>query len=165
MISRKHFVFVAFLTLFGCQAGDLRFKIRFNEIMGLKSGDRLFFEGNSIGKVDNHSNPAVAGLLCYAQTPLFQSGSPVSRIGDLDPTQLVPSKPSEVGLVPPFYPAIAYSDGGSRRRRWKIGPERRFLNSLYSFFMSLPSQYLKSHKIVAFKSSFVLFDNKPNGCI
>ena len=53
MISRKYFVFVAFLTLFSCQAGDLHFKIRFNEIMGLKSDDSLFFEGNSIGQVEN----------------------------------------------------------------------------------------------------------------
>jgi len=53
MISRKHFAIVAFLTLFGCQAGDLHFKIRFDDIMGLKSGDSLIFEGNSIGKVDN----------------------------------------------------------------------------------------------------------------
>jgi paraquat-inducible protein B len=53
MISKKYFVFVVFLTLFGCQAGDLHFKIRFDDIMGLKSGDSIFFEGNSIGKVDN----------------------------------------------------------------------------------------------------------------
>ena len=33
---------------------------------------------------DNHSNSQL--FLLYAQTPLFQSGSPVSRIGLLDPT-------------------------------------------------------------------------------
>lgn len=52
-VLRTVIAFSALLMLWGCGPSELHFKIRFGEIMGLKSGDSLLFEGNSVGRVDN----------------------------------------------------------------------------------------------------------------
>lgn len=43
---------LALAMLCGCGPSELHFKIRFDEIEGLKGGDSILFEGNSVGKVD-----------------------------------------------------------------------------------------------------------------
>lgn len=48
-------VFFVLLILCGCGPKALHFKIRFDQIMGLKAGDSLIFEGNSVGSVDEVS--------------------------------------------------------------------------------------------------------------
>jgi ABC-type transporter Mla subunit MlaD len=45
-------IFLSLLTLSGCGPKELHFKIRFDRIMGLKAGDSLVFEGNSVGRVE-----------------------------------------------------------------------------------------------------------------
>ena len=51
----KSFIFstITALVLFGCVATTHDFKIRFNDIQGLRNNDRVFFDKTAIGKVTN----------------------------------------------------------------------------------------------------------------
>ncbi len=52
-LLRVYIVFTALFAFCGCQSGELHFNIRFDEIRGLKFGDKIFFEGNTVGDVGN----------------------------------------------------------------------------------------------------------------
>jgi hypothetical protein len=51
-IYRISVILFILFTLSGCGRNELHFKIRFNHIMGLKAGDKLLFESNSVGSVE-----------------------------------------------------------------------------------------------------------------
>ena len=51
-IFRISIILFILFTLSGCGQNELHFKIRFNQIMGLKAGDNLLFESNSVGSVE-----------------------------------------------------------------------------------------------------------------
>ena len=52
MTIRPFVLLVASLMIFACGEHELHFKIQFDQIAGLKAGDRLLFEGNWVGSVD-----------------------------------------------------------------------------------------------------------------
>ncbi len=51
MVKRVLIPFVLVWVFFGCKEGALDIKIRFDQIQGLKEGDRVIFEQNHIGEV------------------------------------------------------------------------------------------------------------------
>ena len=48
---RLYIILAALMVVSCCQSGELNFRIRFEEIGGLKSGDEIIFDGSTVGKV------------------------------------------------------------------------------------------------------------------
>jgi ABC-type transporter Mla subunit MlaD len=51
MIKKIFFSAIAALVLIGCIGTTYNFKIRFNDIQGLRKNDRVFFDKTAIGEI------------------------------------------------------------------------------------------------------------------